>query len=77
MGRNKARIGLNVLFFLAKTHERSLVMNKRITSILLTLVMLLGVVLFAISAYAVSVPTFTLEADKAEAYPGDTITYKV
>ena len=52
-------------------------MNKRITSILLTLVMLLGVVLFAISAYAVSVPTFTLEADKAEAYPGDTITYKV
>jgi len=54
-------------------------MNKRITSILLCFVMLFSMLVSAVPANAASTdaPMFTIEADKTEASPGDTITYKV
>ena len=54
-------------------------MNKRITSILLCFVMVFGVLATAVPALAESPSTctFTVEADKSEAYRGDTITFTV
>ena len=54
-------------------------MNKRITSILLCFVMVFGVLATAVPALAESLSTctFTVEADKSEAYRGDTITFTV
>ena len=53
-------------------------MNKRITSILLCFVMLFGMLVSAVPAYAAPVnpPMIYIEPDKTEANPGDTITYK-
>ena len=54
-------------------------MNKRIRSMILSVVMVLCMLVSAAPAYAapVSVPTFSVEADKTTANPGDTITYSV
>lgn len=54
-------------------------MNKRITSILLCFAMIIGVLVAAVPVYAdePSSCTFTFEADKTEANPGDTITFTV
>ena len=53
-------------------------MNKRITSILLCFVMLFSMLVSAVPAYAVPAnpPMVFIEADRTEANPGDTITYK-
>ena len=53
-------------------------MNKRITSILLCFVMLLSMLVSAAPAYAApeNPPMVFIEADRTEANPGDTITYK-
>ena len=54
-------------------------MNKRITSILLCLVMMFSMLATAVPALAASPSTctFTVEADKSEAHRGDTITFTV
>ena len=53
-------------------------MNKRITSILLCFVMLFSMLVSAVPSYAAPVnpPMIYIEADRTEASPGDTITYK-
>ena len=53
-------------------------MNKRITSILLCFVMLFSMLVSAVPAYAAPAnpPMVFIEADRTEANPGDTITYK-
>lgn len=59
--------------------ERSLVMNKRITSLLLCFVMVFAMLATAVPAFAAEGKTtyFKMTADKAEANPGDTITYTI
>ena len=52
-------------------------MNKRITSIVLSFVMLFTMLATAVPALAAGSTSLTVTADKAEASPGDTITYKV
>ena len=52
-------------------------MNKRITSIVLSFVMLFTMLATAVPALAAGSTSLTVTADKAEAFPGDTITYKV
>ena len=54
-------------------------MNKRITSILLCIVMIASMLVTAVPAFAVEgkSTTFKLTADKTEAEPGDTITFTV
>ena len=53
-------------------------MNKRITSILLCFVMLFSMLVSAVPTYAAPAnpPMVFIEADRTEANPGDTITYK-
>jgi len=52
-------------------------MNKRINAIILALVMVVNMLATAVPAYAApAAPMITIEADKTEASPGDTITYK-
>ena len=50
-------------------------MNKRITSIVLCLVMLVSMMAVAAPVTAVDSLTFTITPDRTEALPGDTITY--
>ena len=55
-------------------------MNKRITSLLLCLVMIVSVLVTAVPVFAVSshpAVTFTIKPDKTTASPGDTITYTI
>ena len=55
-------------------------MNKRITSLVLVFVMAVSLLVTAVPALAApeaSTFTFTVEADKASARPGDTITFTV
>ena len=52
-------------------------MNKRITSILLSLVMIMGMFVFAVPAYAIGKGEFTVTPDKTTVAPGDEITYTV
>ena len=55
-------------------------MNKRISSILLCLVMVFSMLATAVFAYGVSAHpavTLTIQPDKTEAHPGDTITYTI
>ena len=54
-------------------------MNKRITSILLCIVMIVSMLVTAVPAFAVEgkSTTFKLTADKTAAEPGDTITFTV
>ena len=52
-------------------------MNKRITSLMLCFVLILTMLATAVPALAAGTSSFTITADKAEANPGDTITYTV
>ena len=52
-------------------------MNKRITSLLLCLVMIVSLLVTAVSVFAAGSVKFTMTSDKAKASPGDTITYTV
>jgi len=52
-------------------------MNKRIMSIVLVLVMLIGLVAAVVPVAAAGSTSFAMTADKTEAKPGDTITYTV
>ena len=52
-------------------------MNKRITSLLLCFVLILTMLATAVPALAAGTSSFTIAADRAEANPGDTITYTV
>ena len=54
-------------------------MNKRITSILLCFVMLFSMLVSAVPAYAATgkSTSFTMTPDKANAHPGDIITYTI
>ena len=52
-------------------------MNKRITSLLLCLVMIVSLLVTAVPVFAVGSVKFTMTSDKAKASPGDTITYTV
>ncbi|MBE6924523.1 MAG: DUF11 domain-containing protein [Ruminococcaceae bacterium] len=52
-------------------------MNKRITSIVLCLVMLISLVAAVVPASAAGSTSFKMTADKTEANPGDIITYTV
>ena len=64
----------------SKVKERSLVMNKRITSLALVFVMVLSMLATAVPAYALSTEapiTVTIEPNVKTASPGDTITYTV
>ena len=61
--------------------KRSLVMNKRITTLFLCLVMVAAMLVSAVPVFAEPSAhppiTFTIKADKTTAKPGDTITYQV
>ena len=57
--------------------RRSLVMNKRITSIVLSFVMLFTMLATAVPVLAAGSTSFKMTADKTEAHPGDIITYTV
>lgn len=52
-------------------------MNKRITSLLLCLVMIVSLLVTAMPVFAAGSVKFTMTSDKAKASPGDTITYTV
>ena len=52
-------------------------MNKRITSLLLCLVMIVSLLVTAVPVFAAGSVKFTMTSDKAKASPGDTITYTV
>ena len=52
-------------------------MNKRITSLLLCLVMIVSLLVTAVPVFAAGSVKFTMKSDKAKASPGDTITYTV
>ena len=54
-------------------------MNKRITSFLLVFVLILSMLVTAVPAFAedASTCTYTVEADKTTAYPGDTIKFTI
>ena len=52
-------------------------MNKRITSLMLCFVLILTMLATAVPTLAAGTSSFTITADKAEANPGDTITYTV
>ena len=54
-------------------------MNKRITSILLSLVMVFSILATAVPVYATTYESTALKVtpDKTSAYPGDTITYSI
>ena len=52
-------------------------MNKRITSLLLCLVMIVSLLITAVPVFAAGSVKFTMTSDKAKASPGDTITYTV
>ena len=54
-------------------------MNKRITSILLCIVMIVSMLVTAVPVFAVEgkSTSFKLTADKTAAEPGDTITFTV
>ena len=52
-------------------------MNKRITSLLLCLVMIVSLLVTAVPGFAAGSVKFTMTSDKAKASPGDTITYTV
>lgn len=52
-------------------------MNKRITSLLLCLVMIVSLLVTAVPIFAAGSVKFTMTSDKAKASPGDTITYTV
>lgn len=52
-------------------------MNKRITSLLLCLVMIVSLLATAVPVFAAGSVKFTMTSDKAKASPGDTITYTV
>ena len=54
-----------------------MVTNKRITSLMLCFVLILTMLATAVPALAAGTSSFTITADKAEANPGDTITYTV
>ena len=60
--------------------KRSLVMNKRITTLFLCLVMVAAMLVSAVPVFAEPSAhppiTFTIKADKTTAKPGDTITYQ-
>ena len=60
--------------------KRSLVMNKRITTLFLCLVTVVAMLVSAIPVFAETSAhppvTFTIKADKTTASPGDTITYQ-
>ena len=59
--------------------KRSLVMNKRITSLLLCFVMIVTMLATAVPIFAASTDScvYTIEADKTTAHPGDTITFTI
>ena len=52
-------------------------MNKRITSIVLCLVLLVSLMAVAVPVSAEPVVALTVSADKTEANVGDTITYTI
>ncbi len=52
-------------------------MNKRITSIVLVLVMIISMVAAVVPVSAAAATSFKMVADKTEAAPGDTITYTI
>lgn len=52
-------------------------MNKRITSLLLCLVMIVSLLVTTVPVFAAGSVKFTMTSDKAKASPGDTITYTV
>jgi len=52
-------------------------MNKRITSLLLSIVMVFSMIVVAVPVYAADITPLYIKPDKTEASPGDTISYEV
>ena len=52
-------------------------MNKRITSLLLSVVMILSLLVTAVPVWAAGTTSFSVTSDKTKAVPGETVTYTI